>query len=131
MCIRDRFSGVLTAFQRSAQLERHTGTAQILEGACVVLPLGVHNGNGFGQLLGGQVVVGNCLLYTSVQGKVADDKSRIAKFHRAAVQLALIIGKNAQPGAFGCQLGDNGGVVPILYPCLLYTSGVRPAGSSW
>lgn len=66
-----QFSGVLTAFQRSAQLERHTGTAQILEGACVVLPLGVHNGNGFGQLLGGQVVVGDHQLNAQLCGQVS------------------------------------------------------------
>ena len=47
------------AVQRGTELEGHTCAAQALEGAGIIGAAGVHHGNGFGQGIMGQMVIGD------------------------------------------------------------------------
>ena len=51
----------------------------------------------------------------TVEREVGDDECRIAQLDGAAVQLAVLVLKNAQVGAFFGQLGHNGAVVGIAH----------------
>ena len=51
----------------------------------------------------------------TVEREVGDDERRIAQLDGAAVQLAVLVLKNAQVGAFFGQLWHNGAVVGIAH----------------
>ena len=55
------------------------------------------------------------VLDITVEREVGDDECRIAQLDGAAVQLAVLVLKNAQVGAFFGQLGHNGAVVGIAH----------------
>ena len=55
------------------------------------------------------------VLDITVEREVGDDECRIAQLDGAAVQLAVLVFKNAQVGAFFGQFGHNGAVVGIAH----------------
>ena len=52
----------------------------------------------------------------AVQREITHHECGIAKFHRTAIQFALLVIKNAQSRTFCGQFGDNGRVVTIPHP---------------